>query len=107
VEPVKVTRRVTGSAMSVEEIAAGSPNTRFSTPGGKPASTKACASSTAPAGVSSAALRMIAQPAASAPPTLRAGELIGKFHGVKAATTPAGSRTTVWRMPGSAGMTRP
>ena len=68
---------------------------------------KARASCTAPAGVSSDAFRMIEQPADSAPPTLRDGELIGKFHGENAATGPIGWRSTVWRMPGSDGMTRP
>ena len=47
---------------------------------------KARASWKAPPGVSSDALRMIEQPADSAPPTLREGELTGKFHGEKAAT---------------------
>jgi hypothetical protein len=50
---------------------------------------------------------MIEHPAGSAPPTLRAGELIGKFHGENAATTPIGWRCTEWRMPGSLGMIRP
>ncbi len=50
-------------------------------------------------GVSSDALRMSEQPAANAPPTLRAGVSTGKFHGVKAATTPTGSETTSWRVP--------
>ena len=44
----------------------------------------------APAGVSSAALMMIEQPAASAPAILRQGWLIGKFQGEKAATVPTG-----------------
>ena len=42
---------------------------------------------------------MIAQPAASEAPILRAGVSVGKFHGVKAATTPTGSCTTSWRTP--------
>ena len=50
---------------------------------------------------------MIEQPAPSAPPTLRAGELNGKFQGENAATTPIGWRSTEWRMPGSLGMMRP
>ena len=51
-------------------------------------------------GVSSEALMMIEQPAPSAPAILRAGVTPGKFQGVNAATTPIGSRTTIWRMPG-------
>ena len=50
-------------------------------------------------GVSSDALRMSEQPAASAPPILRAGVSVGKFHGVNAATTPTGSCVTIWRTP--------
>ena len=38
---------------------------------------------------------MIEHPEASAPAILRAGWLIGKFHGAKAATVPTGSCTTV------------
>ena len=45
---------------------AGTPNTRLSTPGGTPASSKHFTSSTQAPGVSSDALRMIEQPAASA-----------------------------------------
>src|SRR5262249_10925923 len=79
IDPVKVTSRMLDCGIRYSEILAGSPNTRLSTPGGKPASAKARASCTAPAGVSSDALRMIEQPADSAPPTLRAGELIGNL----------------------------
>ena len=96
-----------GCGIRYSEIMAGSPYTRLSTPGGRPASVKARASWKAPPGVSSEALRMIEQPADRAPPTLRDGELTGKFHGEKAATGPIGWRSTVWRMPGSEGMMRP
>jgi hypothetical protein len=48
-------------------------NTRLSTPSGRPASTKARTSSTAPAGVSSDAFRMIEQPLET---LLRRGERI-------------------------------
>ena len=107
IEPVKVTSRTAGCGIRYSEISDGVPNTRFKTPGGSPASAKACTSWTAPAGVSSDAFRMIAQPDDKAPATLRAGELIGKFHGENAATTPIGWRNTVLRMPGSLGITRP
>jgi hypothetical protein len=107
IEPVNVTRRTAGCGIKYSEISEGVPNTRLSTPGGRPASWNARVSCTAPAGVSSEALRMMEQPAERAPPTLRAGELIGKFQGEKPATTPIGWRNTVWRMPGSLGMTRP
>ena len=48
------------------------------------------------AGVSSGALTMIEQPAASAAESLRTTWLIGKFHGVNAATGPTGSLMTSW-----------
>jgi hypothetical protein len=43
---------------------------------------------------------MMEHPDDSAPATLRAGELIGKFHGEKAATGPIGWRCTVCCKPG-------
>jgi hypothetical protein len=104
---VKVISRTTGCGIRYSETSDGTPNTRFSTPGGSPASAKAWTRLTAPAGVSSEALRMIEQPDDSAPATLRAGDDIGKFHGENAATTPIGCRSTVLRMPGSLGITRP
>ena len=46
--------------------------------------------------------------AASAPAILRIGVSAGKFQGVKAAATPIGSRSTIWREPGARpGMMRP
>lgn len=59
------------------------------------------------AGVSSAALMMTVQPAASAAATLRAGTTRGKFHGVNAATGPTGSWSTMQRVPPLDGITRP
>ena len=80
----------------------------MSTPGGRPASSKHFTRSTQAPGVSSDALMMIEQPAASEAAILRAGVSIGKFHGVKAATTPTGSVTTIWRTVGlRLGMMRP
>jgi hypothetical protein len=55
-------------------------NSRLSTPAGSSASRKARTSCTAPAGVSSEALRMIEHPADNAPATFRAGGPAGKFH---------------------------
>src|ERR1700676_3437786 len=89
-DPVKVTNRTDGCGMRYSEISDGLPNTEFRTPAGRPASWKACTSCTAPAGASSDAFRMIEQPADSAPPTFLAGELMGKFQGENAATTPIG-----------------
>ena len=51
---------------------------------------------------------MTEQPVQSAAETLRTAWLIGKFQGVKAATGPTGSRTTICITPSArAGMTRP
>ncbi|MNC87969.1 hypothetical protein D3C83_37480 [compost metagenome] len=63
-----------------------------------PASANAFTSAAGAAGVSSGALTSIEQPAASPPPILRTIWLIGKFHGVKAATGPTGSLITIWRI---------
>src|ERR1044072_2841146 len=95
IEPVKVIRRIEDCGIRWLEISAGLPNTRFSTPGGRPASWKARTSCTAPAGVSSDAFRVMAQPDGSAAAPFRPGELIGKFHGENAATGPIGWRNTV------------
>ncbi len=98
-DPVNETLRTTSDASRCSETFAGTPKTRLSTPGGRPASTKQRTSSTQLPGVSSDALRMSAQPAANEPPILRAGVRVGKFQGVKAATTPTGSCSTIWRVP--------
>ena len=51
---------------------------------------------------------IIVQPAPIAAAILRIAWLNGKFHGVKAAQTPTGSRSTSWRTFGRrGGMTRP
>ena len=51
---------------------------------------------------------MSEQPPAKAPPILRAGVKVGKFHGVKAAAGPTGSWIIIWRVPAARpGMTRP
>jgi len=60
------------------------------------------------AGASSGAFTITEQPAASAAPSLRAIWLIGKFHGVKAATGPTGSfRTRLVIFGARGGMIRP
>ena len=100
--------RITGEASRYEEMSAGTPKTTDNTPGGRPASTSARATSSADAGASSAGLRMQGHPAPSAAPILRAGLPIGKFHGAKAATGPTGSLRTVMRTPEArCGSTRP
>lgn len=80
-----------GCGIKYSEISAGVPYTSAITPAGTPASAKALISAAGEAGVSSGPLTMIEQPAASAAESLRTIWLIGKFHGVKAATGPTGS----------------
>ena len=89
-------------------ISAGTPNTRPTAPAGTPASWKARMSSAGEAGVSSGAFTMTEQPAARPAESFRTTWLIGKFHGVKAATGPTGSFTTSCTIPSArAGTTRP
>ena len=108
IEPVKEIFFTTVAGMRCSDTLAGTPNTRLSTPAGRPASAKHFTSSTQPPGVSSEALMMSEQPAASAPAILRTGVSVGKFHGVNAATTPTGSCSTSWRTPfWRPGTTRP
>src|SRR5512139_3418982 len=84
IEPVKEIFFTALAGMRCSDTLAGTPNTRLSTPAGNPASAKHLTSSTQPPGVSSDALMMIEQPAASAPAIFRTGVSVGKFHGVKA-----------------------
>ena len=71
------------------------------TPAGTPARTASSAAARAVSGVSSAGLMMTGQPAASAGATLRVIMASGKFHGVIAAHTPIGWRSTIRRLVGS------
>ena len=96
VEPVKEIFRITGCGMRYSEISDGTPYTRLITPSGTPASAKALISCAGDAGVSSGALTMIEHPAARPAESLRTTWLIGKFHGVKAATGPTGSLIEIW-----------
>src|SRR3954453_9032229 len=79
-EPVKEILRTIGDAIRCSETFDGTPKTRLITPGGTPASSKHLTSPTQPPGVSSEALVVIEQPAASAAAVLRAGVSTGKFH---------------------------
>ena len=98
-EPVNVTLRMMGEGMRCSETSAGTPNTRFSTPRGRPASCRARVIATAVPGVSSEGLRMHEHPPASAPAILRAGVTAGKFHGVTSRATPTGWWSTMMRLP--------
>ena len=80
-EPVKDTWRTSGALRKTSPIGSGSPQTRLSTPGGKPASAKTSNSSTADSGVCSAGLSTTVLPAATAGASLRVIIALGKFHG--------------------------
>lgn len=86
---------------------AGAPSNRFAVLGGRPACDRQSKMAAAVAGVSSDALSTMVQPAASAPPSLRATVVPGKFQGVKAATGPMGSGDTIRRVPAGPGTIRP
>jgi len=71
-----------------------SPESTFSTPGGRPASTPISATRCIDSGDCSAVLSTTVQPAASAGANFQPPIVSGKFHGTTAATTPAGSLVT-------------
>lgn len=92
-EPVKETLSTPGwpTRYSLTSRSAGR---MLSTPSGSPASVAISARMYESRGVSGEGLRMTAQPASSAGPSLAAAVNCGTFHGTTAATTPTGSRRT-------------
>lgn len=107
-EPVKDTTRTRGDSINWREMSAGTPHTRLSAPAGRPASWNSRASATMALGDSSGPLSTTVQPAPSAAASFFAAWPKGKFQGLNAATTPAGSRTTHCRTDGwRGGTTRP
>ena len=72
--------------------------TTFTTPAGKPASSKISASMRALNGVVLAGFRMTALPAASACVTAMLGMSCGQFHGEMMPMTPIGWRMTRMRL---------
>ena len=80
---MKLSLRSRGSAISGSETA---PELElvitFSTPSGRPASPRICASASALSGVCLAGFSTIVQPAATAGPILRVAIAAGKFQGV-------------------------
>ena len=100
VEPVKESFRTVGLEVSSPPTSGASPVTTLSTPGGMPARSPSSASASAEKGVSSEGLMSMEQPAPSAAPALRVIMALGKFHGVMAAVTPIGCRSTWMRLSG-------
>ncbi len=90
VEPVKVSLRTTGLAVSSPPIAAELPAMTLITPAGTPARSASSTMAKADRGVSVAGLITMLHPAANAGAALRAIMALGKFQGVMAATTPTG-----------------
>ena len=90
-DPVKETFFTIGDLIKYFEIKDDFPVTKFTTPFGTPASLQACIICMHVPGVSLAGLRIIEQPAAIEAATFLAGNKIGKFQALKAATTPTGS----------------
>jgi hypothetical protein len=98
VEPVKVSLRTMGFEVISPPMAEAEPVTTLNRPAGTPARMASSASASAENGVCVAGFRTMAQPAASAGPALRVIIAAGKFHGVIAATTPTGWRSTMMRL---------
>ena len=69
----------------------GSPDRRLTTPAGIPASRTISTNCITDPGVTTSGLQITEQPAANAVEIFLAAKIVGKFHGVKAATTPTGS----------------
>ncbi len=108
VEPVKLSLRTSGLAVNSGPISVAGPVTTLNTPGGMPARSASRARASAEKGVRAAGLTTTGQPAARAGAALRVIMDEGKFHGVMAAHTPTGSRSTRMRLPGCAmGMVSP
>jgi len=97
VDPVKLTLRTTGDSMSARLMGPDAPVMTLNTPAGSPARSATAAQASADSGVSPAGLATSVHPAASAGASLRASMALGKFHGVIAAHTPTGWRSTRMR----------
>ena len=71
-------------------LLAGSPESKFTAPGGTPQSLIISTTSITVPGVITSGLQITEQPAARAAETFLAVKTNGKFHGDNAATTPTG-----------------
>ncbi len=112
VEPVKLMRRTFGCETSSSPISTACSRacvTMFSTPGGRPASSKISPQSRPPtSGDSSDGLSTTVLPSASGAAIERADRISAAFHGAIAATTPTGWRRPIAKVPGlSDGSTSP
>ena len=90
VEPVIETFLIISDSSNSLDILGGSPERRFTTPGGTPASLQISTSSITVPGVITSGLQITEQPAAKAVEIFLAAKIKGKFQGTNAATTPTG-----------------
>ena len=91
VEPVNDSLRISGRRSSGSTTWPGAVVvTTFSTPGGRPTSSRTAVNAKADRGVCSAGLSTMVQPAAIAGAIFRAAMAIGKFHGVISRQGPTG-----------------
>ena len=86
--------------ISSSDILAGSPDNKFTTPGGTPASLQISTISITLPGVMTSGFTITEQPAANAVEIFLDASTTGKFQGTKAATTPIGWYITCIRVLG-------
>ena len=106
-EPVKFTRFTAGCAISASTTAGASAAEcamKFTTPAGRPASTKASTIRRCTAGHSSEALSTTVLPQASGMAMARTPRMTGAFHGAMPTQTPAGCRSPWPSVPGMIGL---
>ena len=104
VEPVKLTRRTAGWAISsstTSAASAGAFTIRFTTPAGTPASSRAVTIAACVRGHSSDAFSTTVLPSASGEAIARVPRITGAFHGAIPTTTPTGWRTARAFLPGT------
>src|SRR3990172_11507048 len=90
--PVNETARIPGCWTMPSPTTDPLPVTMFTTPGGKPAASRAFTNFAAERGVRDEGLNTMGQPAIRAAPDFHAGIATGKFHGVIRPTGPTGMR---------------
>ena len=95
VDPVNETMRTASLTSSALPTSPPPPVTRFTTPGGIPASSRILTKLSAESGVSVAGLKTTVLPQTSAGMIFQDGIAIGKFHGVMIADTPTGCRIDI------------
>src|SRR5207253_2518085 len=98
VEPVNEITFTSGWRISGSPTRLPLPVTMFTTPVGRPASSRHCTRLKTESGVSEAGLITTVLPAISAGRIFHDGIAIGKFHGVISPQTPSGMRTDIWNL---------